>query len=61
MLVEWFEWFEGELSAGHRMSWPMLEDHGWPLALALGLAVGAAMLLEASRLLGLLRAVLHDD
>ena len=49
------EWLEGELAAGHSISWPVLADHGWPILASLLLVLAVAMLLESVRLLELVR------
>lgn len=54
------EWLEGELVAGHRLSWPNIADHGWPLLLGAGLFLGAAMLVESARAMRLLARALDD-
>ncbi len=49
------EWVEGELSAGHALTWGTIETHGRSTLAVLSLAVGAGVLWEAARLVALIR------
>ncbi|HTE61772.1 MAG TPA: hypothetical protein VK631_15575 [Solirubrobacteraceae bacterium] len=54
------EWLEGELTAGHRLAWPTLADHGWPILMTAGLALASLMTVESLRLIRMLRGVVTD-
>ena len=58
MLFLLAEWLEGELAADHRLSWPTISDHGWPVLVAAGVFAGCALLVETARLMRLLRHTL---
>jgi hypothetical protein len=48
------EWLEGEIAAGHAVSWETLEGHGLSALAVLGSAVCLVVLWEAARMLTLL-------
>jgi hypothetical protein len=50
------EWLEGELAAGHALTWATLDSHGASTLSVLGLAFALVVAWETARVLSLLRS-----